>query len=350
MGFHDEEEGLVKSIKKDFNNLNIENYKIQLKEQIGKDKDIKFLSNQLCFDNPNSIVEFGKEAYEAIAKISDEILKYLRIDNEDNMRNVLNKLTVIMDSFDISDFSEEKEGFFKKFLKKEKTIEFLMDKYGKLTFDIESFYRGLKYQEKQIENSNRKLEAMLFNNIKYYELLEKYLFIAETSKVNLENKIYNNNGSFVSKMEENKKILLLDMLEKRIEDFKIAEIIAMETIIMINEIEKANINILGKIQNSFIIALPIFKNQLSQVIILKKQQLKLKSINAVKKKSNKLLEGNSKLNIVLEKADDNTNSLEQSFDNIITGIAETKVIEEKKEKVTNINKANLEKLLRKLNI
>lgn len=350
MGFHEEEEGLVKSIKKDFNNLNIENYKIQLKEQIRQDEDIKFLSNQLSFDNSNSILEFGKEAYEAIAKISDEILKYLRIDNDNNIKNVLNKLTMIMNSFDINDFSEEKEGFFKRFLKKEKTIEFLMDKYGKLTFDIESFYRGLKYQEKQIEDSNRKLEAMLFNNIKYYELLEKYLFIAETSKVNLENEIYNNNGSFISKMEENKKVLLLDMLDKRIEDFKIAEIIAMETIIMINEIEKANISILEKIQNSFIIALPIFKNQLSQVIILKKQQLKMKSIDAIKKKSNKLLEKNSKLNIMIEKAEDNTNSLEQSFDNIITGIAETKIIEDKKEKVTNANKANLEKLLRKFSI
>lgn len=179
---------------------------------------------------------------------------------------------------------------------------------------------------------------MFLHNMRFYEELEQYLCAAENLKLDILNK--RNNANLIE-IEKIKYDLSLEAIEKRIEDFNISQIIAMETIIMINEIEKGNIEILEKIQNSFLVALPIFKNNLAQIIILKKEELRNKSIEAINKKVSqvKTLEGKNNLK------DLRKDELERSVNEIRVAIDESKLIGEK----NNYNKreSDLSKILAK---
>lgn len=338
MGFSKEEQSLFREIKKDFNNLNIEKYKADIREYAYVNNQYSNLINSIELGNVNDILEFGKAIYEGVASISEEVLKYLRINNRDGINEALKSLTKLMDSFDIDDFTENKKSFIDKLFKKEKNIEFLKKKYSNLALNLENFYRELKYEESAILDSNKRLEAMFLHNMRFYEELEQYLYAAENLKTDILNKRNNTN---LIEIEKIKYDLSLEAIEKRIEDFNISQIIAMETIIMINEIEKGNIEILEKIQNSFLIALPIFKNNLAQIIMLKKEELRNKSIEAINKKVSqvKALEGKSNLK------DLRKDELERSVNEIRVAIDESKLIGEKNN--YNKRKSDLSKILAK---
>lgn len=322
MEFSKEEQCLFREIKKDFNNLNIEKYKADVREYTYINNQYNSLSNSINLGNINEIMEFGKGIYEGVASTSEEILKHLKNSNRDGINEALKSLTKLMDSFDINDFTENKKSFIDKLFKKEKNIDFIRKKYSNLVLDIENFYRELKYEESVILDSNKRLEAMLLHNMRYYEELEQYLYVAKNLKLEILNK---KNNIDLIEFEKLKYDLSLEVIEKKIEDFNISQIIAMETIIMINEIEKGNIEILEKIQNSFLIALPIFKNNLAQVIILKKEELRNKSIEAINQKVDKVKVLEEKNNIKKSTKDE----LEILANKIRGAIEESKFIGEK---------------------
>ena len=76
-----------------------------------------------------------------------------------------------------------------------------------------------------------------------------------------------------------------DMLAQRTMDLQIAENVAMQTVPMLQMQQMANFNLMRKINSSFIITLPIFKQALTQAIMLKRQEIQAKSISQFDKKA-----------------------------------------------------------------
>ena len=83
--------------------------------------------------------------------------------------------------------------------------------------------------------------------------------------------------------------MIKDMLNQRTYDLQIAENVAMQTCPMIQTMQMANFNLMRKINSSFIITLPIFKQCLVQAIQLKRQEIQAKSISQLDEKTNELL-------------------------------------------------------------
>ena len=70
MEFSKEEQCLFREIKKDFNNLNIEKYKADVREYTYINNQYNSLSNSINLGNINEIMEFGKGIYEGVASTS----------------------------------------------------------------------------------------------------------------------------------------------------------------------------------------------------------------------------------------------------------------------------------------
>ena len=143
-----------------------------------------------------------------------------------------------------------------------------------------------------------------------------------------------------------------DMLSQRIYDLQIAENIAIQTAPMIQTTQMANFNLMRKINSSFIITLPIFKQCLAQAIILKRQQIQAKSIKQLDDKTNELIMRNAsntaRQSVEIAKLSSGSSiaieTLEKSYETIIKGIEETKAIQENNRIQRNENSAKLERL------
>ena len=84
-----------------------------------------------------------------------------------------------------------------------------------------------------------------------------------------------------------------DMLAQRVYDLQIAENVAIQAAPMIQTIQMSNFNLMRKINSSFVITLPIFKQCLAQAIILKRQEIQAKSIKQLDDKTNELIVRNA---------------------------------------------------------
>ena len=126
------------------------------------------------------------------------------------------------------------------------------------------------------------------------------------------------------------------MLEQRTQDLRTAENVAMQSIPMIKTMQFSNMNLVRKINSAFIVTLPVFKQAIAQAIMLKRQRIQAEAMSALDAKTNEMLLRNaqntaeqSKITARLASGSSiKTETLEKTWQTIVSGIEETKQIQE----------------------
>ncbi|MPQ42865.1 toxic anion resistance protein [Clostridium tarantellae] len=306
-------------------------------------KEVQDLTEEIEVENPNSIIQFGQKASENISKISDELLNSMKSVKAEEASEMLINLTKIMDKFDVKELENSKEPSLlsKLFKSAQVNIAKLFQKYDTMGYEVEKVYVLLKRYENDIKESNNNLKKLFDGNIEYYKLLEKYIVAGEIALEEIDGYIQqfsiNNQISLEEKNMMIKKLeLCKEMLSQRIYDLRVAENVAIQAAPMIQTIQMSNFNLMRKINSSFIITLPIFKQCLAQAIILKRQEIQAKSIKQLDEKTNELIMRNAsntaKQSVdIARMASGSTiaiETLEKSYQTIMKGLEETKAIQE----------------------
>ena len=349
----DSNRGVVQQEEVSFQNMTA--YKQRLRSM----KEVQALTSEIEIDNSNSILMFGQQASESISKISDELLNSMKAVKSEEAGEMLVSLTKIMDKFDIKELENVKENSIvsKLFKNLGNSVAKLFQKYDTMGYEVEKVYILLKKYENDIKESNANLKKLYNGNLNYYKELEKYIVAGEMALEEID--VYINQlSNDISLGEEEKQMMIQklsiskDMLSQRIYDLQIAENIAIQTAPMIQTTQMANFNLMRKINSSFIITLPIFKQCLAQAIILKRQQIQAKSIKQLDDKTNELIMRNAsntaRQSVEIAKLSSGSSiaieTLEKSYETIIKGIEETKAIQENNRIQRNENSAKLERL------
>lgn len=301
----------------------------------------KYTAKIEVFD-PNSIVKFGSEAAEEVSKSADVVLNGMNIDQINNSGKMLEALDKIMGSFDIDEVKEDKGLFGKLFGNAKKKLEKLLSKYNTMGDEIDKIYTQLKVYEGEIEKSNRNLDQMFNSNLEYYHELVKYIAAGEQGCKELHEYIEQKEQELATSNNVDLQFEISNlrqaenMLEQRVMDLKTAESIALQSIPMIKTMEFSNANLTRKINSAFIVTLPVFKQDLAQTMMLKRQKIQADSMSALDKRTNELLIKNAQNTVEQSKQITrmtNTSSvqietLEKTWNTIISGIDETKRIQE----------------------
>ena len=291
---------------------------------------------------PNSIVKFGSEAAEEVSKSADVVLNGMNIDQINNSGKMLEALDKIMGSFDIDEVKEDKGLFGKLFGNAKKKLEKLLSKYNTMGDEIDKIYTQLKVYEGEIEKSNRNLDQMFNSNLEYYHELVKYIAAGEQGCKELHEYIEQKEQELATsnnvdlQFEISNLRQVENMLEQRVMDLKTAESIALQSIPMIKTMEFSNANLTRKINSAFIVTIPVFKQALAQTMMLKRQKIQADSMLALDKRTNELLIKNAQNTVEQSKQITrmtNTSSvqietLEKTWNTIVSGIDETKRIQE----------------------
>lgn len=331
----------------------------EYKQRLRGMKEVQDLTSEVEIQNPNSIVMFGQKASENISEVSDELLKSMKAVKSEEASEMLVNLTKIMDKFDVKELEGvEKQSMFSKLMKGVgNSVAKLFQKYDTMGYEVEKVYVLLKKYENDIRESNANLKKLYDANLHYYQLLEKYIVAGELALEEID--VYIQQISMNTAMNQEEKHMLTqkleiskEMLSQRVYDLQIAENVAIQAAPMIQTIQMSNFNLMRKINSSFIVTLPIFKQCLAQAVILKRQEIQAKSIKQLDDKTNELIMRNAqntaRQSVEIARMASGSSvaisTLEKSFETIMKGIEDTKAIQEANRVQRVENSAKLEQI------
>ena len=325
----------------------VEQYDIQaerakMTKELTNSKEVDALASKIDVYNLDTIVTFGADVAEEISKCSDAVLNSMNMNQINDSGEMLELLAKIMDKFDMKELKEQ-PGFFEKlFNNAKKQLDKILNKYHTMGEEVDKIYVQLKQYEGEIKESNKKLSNMFQTNTQYYNELVKYILAGEQGigeiDAYLEQKRQelattgDNSLQFeITTLEQAKQ-----MLEQRTQDLRIAENVALQSIPMLKTMEFSNYNLVRKINSAFIITLPVFKQALSQAILLKRQRIQAQAMEALDQRTNEMLIKNAQNTVEASKLTTQLASgssiqmetLETTWRTIVTGIQETKAIQE----------------------
>lgn len=345
--------------------INVEETKAVVLAKASENRtEILALTDTLDLTDTNSLVTFGKEAADEISKCSDTILNSVEMDKIEGAGQLMKSLTTIMDKFDVKELSEEKTGFLNKIFGNAKTqLDKILNKYNTMGGEVEKIYIELKRYETEIGESNEKLEDLYNTNLEYYKLLTKYILAGEEGCKQIDEYRSGVQAQYDA-THDNTLVMQLQnldmgkqMLEQRVQDLRIAENVALQTIPMLKAMEFSNLNLSRKINSAFIITLPIFKQSLAQAVLLKRQKIQSDALAVLDAKTNEMLLKNAqntmeqtKLTTQLATGSSvKMETLEQSWKTIMQGIEDTKKIQEQASQQRIVDSQKLQALKSEFN-
>lgn len=331
-------------------------YKQRLREM----KEVQDLTNQINIQDTNSILMFGQKPSEGISRTSDQLLASMRAVKAEEASEMLVQLTKIMDKFDIKEIEDptKAQSFFSKLRKKaQDLVEQIFKKYEDMGAEVDKIYVILKKYENDIQKTNQDLEKQYKANVEFFQELEKYIVAGEIGLEEIaayrdQIEADPNMSAEEKQMHTQKLDDVKEMLSQRVYDLQVAENVAMQTCPMISTIKKSNFNLMRKINSSFIITLPIFKQCLIQAIQLKRQEIQAKSIQQLDEKTNELLIRNAQntatQSVAIAKMAGGSSiqieTLKKTYETITNGLEQTKQVEEQNRQERQVNSMELERM------
>lgn len=330
----------------------------QMNETLTNSEEVDALVSTIEVNNLETIVSFGAEAAEEIAKASDVVLNSMSMSQLDESSEMLESLSKIMSKFDPSELQENKGLFNKLFGNMKKQLEKILDKYHTMGEEVDKIYVQLREYEGEIKQSNRKLEQMFDANVDYYHQLVKYILAGEQGCRELEVYIAQRQADFEATGDNSIQLELaglnnaLMMLEQRTQDLRVAENIAIQSIPMIKTMAYSNMNLVRKINSAFIVTLPVFKQGLAQAVMLKRQKIQAEALSELDKKTNEMLIKNARNTVEQSKmtarlasgSSVKIETLETTWRTIVNGIEETQNIQKEARKQRIDDAARLENI------
>lgn len=335
----------------------------QMNEQLVNSAEVDAIVSTIEVNNLDTIVSFGAQAAEEISKASDVVLNSMNMSQLDDSSEMLNTLAKIMDKFDIEEIKDNPGLFGKLFGNLRKQLDKILAKYHTMGEEVDKIYVQLKQYESEIKQSNRKLNQMFEANVNYYHELVKYILAGEQGCRELEEYIAKRQADMEATGDNSIQFELtslnqaLMMLEQRTQDLRTAENVAMQSIPMIKTMEFSNMNLVRKINSAFIITLPVFKQALAQAIMLKRQRIQAEAMSALDEKTNEMLIKNARNTVEQSKmtarlasgSSIKIETLETTWRTIVSGIDETKQIQENARRKRVEDQARLETIKQEFN-
>ncbi|BBA50000.1 toxic anion resistance protein [Fusobacterium varium] len=322
--------------------FNIQADRNEMAQKLVDSREVDNLVSSISVYDTETIISFGGEVAEEISRCSDAVLNSMNMAQINDTGEMLTLLGKIMSKFDIDEI-REKPGFLERiFGNLKKQLEKILDKYHTMGDEIDKIYVKLKQYEVEIKQSNKKLETMFQTNVNYYHELLKYILAGEQGIKEIDTFITQRTEEMEKSNDKSIQFELTSlvqakqMLEQRTQDLRIAENVAMQSIPMLKTMQFSNVNLIRKINSAFIITLPIFKQALSQAILLKRQRIQAEAMAALDEKTNEMLIKNAQntseqAKLAAQLASGSSikiETLETTWKTIVKGIEETKQIQE----------------------
>lgn len=298
--------------------------------------EIDALVSQITVDDLQSIVTFGSAATREVAQSSDAVLRSVNTQQVSDSGPLLAALSHVMAQFNAEEFSttEKKGGLSKLFKGRKPDLDQLLSKYQKMGGEVDKVYIELKKYESEITAFNQKLQAVVDANVDCYRQLVKYVLAGEQGLeemdaylVQMRSELALRPGNAVLQMNLDTMQRARTALERRVQDLRIAEVVALQAIPMLQTMQRSNLNVVHKIDTAFLVTLPVFKQALGQAVQLKRQRLQNQAMRALDERTADSLCRYEQSAAAQNAAAAQNETLEQTWRTIVNGIEEVNTLQ-----------------------
>ena len=322
--------------------------------------EIDEITSTIDVSDMNTIVTFGARSAEQISKASDGVLRSMSMSEMEESSQLLNALAKVMAQFDLNEIRDGSGLFSRLFGSAKKQLDKILSKYQTMGDQVDKIYVELRRYEDEITRNSERLNQMFDANVGYYHELVKYIVAGEQGVREIEAYLEQRTRDFEQTQDQaiSFEIQSLqqarDLLRQRVQDLRTAEIVAMQAIPMIRTMQYSNLNLVRKINSAFIITLPVFKQALAQAILLKRQHLQAEAVSALDKRTQEMLLKNARNAVEASKLTTRLatgssiapETLEATWKTIVSGIDETRRIQETTAARRREDQARLEQIKR----
>ena len=260
---------------------------------------VRALTNEIDISNPKTIQMFGAKAGDGISRVSSQLLDNTQAIRSKEISEMMVNLTNAMKRFDATELDLDdqmgKRGIFGKMrMKVKESIEDIVAKYDNLAKDVDKISATLNRYMSDIDSSNANLEKLYNANAQYFKALECYVVAADMGLEEIQDKM-NEVQSDPSMSDDQKSFIVRKLqdnyylLEQRKADLQTAEMVSLQLQPTLALMMQSNYQLMGKINTSFIVTLPVFKISLTNAVMLKRQEIQAKSIAQLDQATNDLL-------------------------------------------------------------
>ncbi len=312
----------IKNIVQNFDlNKNISSIEGELAES-----EIDSIMLQLKPNDFNSLFSYGANISKQIDILSNKSINFFKNDNMKSTTELTEKLSSFISKLEPKDFINENKGSFFNIFKKDTKLPLdeLYKKYTPILYEADRVIVLVKSFQAQLKNSNEYLYEMFQKSLAYYAQIRKYSRALDKFK---------NDKSVLINLDDRYK----DMLDKKYHNLKMVENIILQQTVAIKNMISNNYAICENMNSFYIATIPLLKQCVSNSFTLKKQSLKSKSDELIKKQIQEVLDINpalgEKLKENLIKSDVlEKDTLLKTMEILKNGIAKTEELNDKREK------------------
>lgn len=340
------------------------------KQEIISSGKIEQLTALISLDDNNTILEFGRQPAEEIAKVADKVLEKYDMTMVNSTATLVDSLLAIMKKIDIEEIKaanelmaeRKKKSFFDRFKESaQQKLDKLVNKYRTIGTEMETICSQLRVYEDSIKQSNKDIATMYDAAMITYRQLEEYIVAGEQAIKEIEDYKADLEKDFAESGDEQLQFNIqnvshqLTLMEQRVADLRGAESIALQSVPTFKIQEYTNANLARKINSAFIVTVPAFKTALVNSVVSKQQNLTAQGLMALDEATSQLVRKNAEnavkqlqvsqqlANTSSVKADD----IEYSWRTIMDGINQYKEMENqyreiRKEEAKRIEAVNTE--------
>ncbi len=260
---------------------------------------IEELKKQLDFRNRNSVLFFGVEAQEKLDTISNQMIEGVKNKEVGEAGESLNKMVMAIRGFDIEELKPEELPWWKKLLGWSTPVVEALQQYEEVRDQIDTIANELERHKSKLTADVIALEKLYEANLDYFRQLELYIKAAEEKLKELDEQVI---PEFEAKakagdmldVQQLKEVKdFRDDLERRLHDLRLSRQVAMQALPSIRLIQENDKALINKITSTLVNTLPLWRNQLAQVVTVIRSRDAAKSLKAASDLSNELLEKNA---------------------------------------------------------
>ena len=327
--------------------------------------EVQTMVQSLDLSNFDAIQMFGKEAMAEMSRVSDVVVQdqTRAMLLEGKTTNLLNIFSKLFSQIDPSELNDKGGVLGKIFGDLKKKVELFIAKYQKISVDIDKIYAELKNYEEESRSGNRKLAMMYDANLNTFHALKVYIYAAEQCTINLKKEIEEQTNlqqqtgnveitNYINKLNSAKQLM-----EKQYMMLMTAQNVALQSLPQLNIQQLTNYNIISKVNEYFLIGLPIMKQGIAQAIMLKRQKIMTESLSGLDKKMNEMMIRNAQNTVetaknamqLSEQTSISAETLETTWKTIVNGIDEVNKIQAEGSKRRVEDAKKLEKIKAEFN-
>ena len=210
----------------------------------------------------------------------------------------------------------------------------ILNKYRALGEDIDRAYIELKRYEAEIRAYDGRLRAIYDANVRFYQNLVCCVEAGEQGLREIQGYLA---AGEIPEADRDTVRRSCALLERRVHDLRLSEVVALQSLPMVQTIRANNRLLIEKLNSAFLVTLPIFRQTLAQAAARKRQRLQAQAMEALDRRTREALEAQTaaqaRLKAALPDGAAQVEALEQARETILKGIREARALQSERKAI-----------------